>query len=95
VKTVAAADANRNFSSLLREVQEGEVVTITSHGRPIAEISPKGSRHAANSRRRVSTRHESGDRDEHERAKRRLFEHLDRQSYLGLGRFERDWAHDD
>ncbi len=38
--TVSAAEANRNFSALLRRVQQGERVTITSRGRPVAEIAP-------------------------------------------------------
>ncbi len=37
---VSAAEANRNFSALLRRVQQGERVTITSRGRPVAEIVP-------------------------------------------------------
>lgn len=36
--TISAADANRNFSKLLRSVREGARVTITSHGEPVAEI---------------------------------------------------------
>jgi prevent-host-death family protein len=39
-KTVSAADANRNFSQLLREVKEGRGYVVTSHGRPVARISP-------------------------------------------------------
>ena len=37
---ISAAEANRNFSALLRRVQQGERVTITSRGRPVAEIAP-------------------------------------------------------
>jgi prevent-host-death family protein len=37
---VSAAEANRNFSALLRRVQQGERITITSRGRPVAEIAP-------------------------------------------------------
>ena len=37
---VSAAEANRNFSALLRRVQQGERVIITSRGRPVAEIAP-------------------------------------------------------
>jgi prevent-host-death family protein len=40
MKHVSAAEANRNFSRLLREVSAGETVTITSHGRPIAKLVP-------------------------------------------------------
>ena len=38
--TVSAADANREFSKLLRRVREGQSVTITSHGRPVAKLVP-------------------------------------------------------
>jgi prevent-host-death family protein len=39
-QTVSAADANRRFSELLRTVQAGRSVIITSHGRPVAKIVP-------------------------------------------------------
>ncbi|TAJ78415.1 MAG: type II toxin-antitoxin system prevent-host-death family antitoxin [Gallionellaceae bacterium] len=38
--TITAADANRQFSSLLRKVAQGETVTVTSRGKPVATISP-------------------------------------------------------
>lgn len=38
---VPAAEANRRFSELLRGVrEEGTTFTITSHGRPVAEVRP-------------------------------------------------------
>ena len=37
---VNAADANRSFSKLLREVAKGEYITVLSHGRPVATLSP-------------------------------------------------------
>ena len=40
--TVSAADANREFSKLLRQVRDGHSVTITSHGRPVAKLVPVG-----------------------------------------------------
>jgi len=40
--TVSAADANREFSKLLRRVRDGQSVTITSHGRPVAKLVPVG-----------------------------------------------------
>jgi len=40
--SVSAADANREFSKLLRRVREGQTVTITSHGRPVARLVPVG-----------------------------------------------------
>ncbi len=40
MKTVSAADANRHFSSVLREVASGQVVTVLSRGKPVATIGP-------------------------------------------------------
>ena len=40
MKTVTAADANRNFSSLLREARHGEVYVVISRGKPVATIGP-------------------------------------------------------
>lgn len=37
---ISAADANRRFSELLRTVKKGGSVTITSHGKPVAKITP-------------------------------------------------------
>lgn len=37
---ISAADANREFSKLLRQVREGRSFTVTSHGRPVARIVP-------------------------------------------------------
>ena len=39
-KAISAADANRNFSRLLRNVKEGRSYVVTSHGRPVARIAP-------------------------------------------------------
>jgi prevent-host-death family protein len=40
MKTISAAEANRHFSKLLREVRAGETVLITSRGEPVAQIVP-------------------------------------------------------
>jgi prevent-host-death family protein len=37
---ISAAEANRNFSRVLREVRDGRSYVITSHGRPVATIAP-------------------------------------------------------
>jgi len=39
-KVVSAADANRRFSELLRTVKKAGNVVVTSHGRPVARITP-------------------------------------------------------
>lgn len=40
MKTVTAADANRHFSNVLREVAQGEAFTVLSRGKPVATIAP-------------------------------------------------------
>lgn len=40
MKTISAGDANRHFSSVLRDVSAGEVVMVLSRGKPVATISP-------------------------------------------------------
>jgi len=37
---ISAAEANRSFSRLLRDVQAGQSYVVTSHGRPVARIVP-------------------------------------------------------
>ena len=39
-KTVSAAEANRNFSRILRAVREGQSYLVTAHGAPVARIVP-------------------------------------------------------
>ena len=38
--TISAAEANRHFSRVLRQVAQGETLTITSRGKPLATIAP-------------------------------------------------------
>ena len=40
MKLITAAEANRHFSTLLRAVADGERITVTSRGKPVAMISP-------------------------------------------------------
>jgi prevent-host-death family protein len=39
-EAVSSADANRNFSRILRGVRAGRTYVITSYGRPVARIVP-------------------------------------------------------
>lgn len=41
-KAISAAEANRNFSRVLREVRDGQSYVVTAHGKPIAKIVPIG-----------------------------------------------------
>ena len=79
MKTVTAAEANRQFSKILRDVEGGEEVTITSHGRPVARMSP------------IRTR----TREERTAAFERLMERLRNQAALNLPRITRDDIYDD
>src|SRR3546814_18547294 len=42
MRRVTAADANRYFSRILRDVRDGETVTVTSRGVEVAMIVPIG-----------------------------------------------------
>ncbi len=39
-KPIAAAEANRQFSRILRDVQGGDSFVVTARGRPVARIVP-------------------------------------------------------
>ena len=39
-ETISAADANRRFSALIRDVRDGQTFIVTSHGKPVARILP-------------------------------------------------------
>jgi len=39
-KRITAADANRNFSKLLRGIRDGKSYLVTSNGRLVARITP-------------------------------------------------------
>lgn len=39
-KSIAAAEANRSFSRILRDVQAGDSFVVTAHGKPVARIVP-------------------------------------------------------
>ena len=79
MKTVTAAEANRQFSAVLRQVAQGERVLVTSRGKPVATIEPV----RPPSRTAMSA------------AKRRLLEHLDSLPVSGQARdWTRDELYD-
>jgi len=78
--TISAAEANRQFSRLLRAARQGKRVTITSHGQPVAELGP------------VS---EATSQAEHRRAAHRaLMAHLDRVEPRVIEPWTRDELYD-
>ena len=40
MQTVRAVDANRHFSSVLKQVAQGEEFLVISRGKPVATIAP-------------------------------------------------------
>ncbi len=40
--TIGTFEAKTHFSALIERVEHGESITITKHGREVAEIIPKG-----------------------------------------------------
>lgn len=40
MRAVGAFDAKTHFSSLLEQVERGEQIIITKHGRPVAKLVP-------------------------------------------------------
>lgn len=83
MKTVTAAEANRNFSKLLRQAENGETVTVTSHGKAIARIVPmQGEQNAIERARR-------------EQAREALFDRLRSQPALNAGKMTRDEIYDE
>lgn len=81
MRIVTAAEANRYFSKVLRDVKAGETVVVTSHGEPVARIEPVPTDVAEKARRAE--------------ALRELLEHLRSRPALNLGRITRDEIYDD
>lgn len=53
--TISAAEANRSFSRLLREVrEEGRSFLVTSHGTPVARLVPCAAKDAARETARLA-----------------------------------------
>ena len=46
MKTIGAYEAKTHLPRLLAEVEAGETITITKHGRPVAVLSPARARQA-------------------------------------------------
>ena len=53
-QAISAAEANRSFSRLLREVRDGRSYVVTAHGKPVARIVPCTEGDAARSAARTA-----------------------------------------
>jgi prevent-host-death family protein len=78
-KAISAADANRKFSQLLRDVREGRSFVVTSHGRPVARIAPVQSQE---------------DRSTRASARSLLLGRLRGEPVVKIGRWKRDDLYD-
>ena len=78
-KAISAADANRKFSQLLRDVREGRSYVVTSHGRPVARIAPVQTKSSGSAAAR---------------ARSSLLDRLRRQPVVKIGRWKRDELYD-
>jgi prevent-host-death family protein len=85
MKQVTAAEANRNFSRIMKDAEAGETIIVTSHGEPTVKI--------------VAVNHVQAMSDVERTRREALWaQHNERllgQPTLNLGRFERDWAYDE
>jgi prevent-host-death family protein len=79
MKTVSAAEANRNFSKLLGGVGKGEEFLITSRGRPVARLVGPSDDEAKKAK---------------ELARQRLFAYLRSRPIQNLPRVTRDEIYD-
>lgn len=81
VRTIAASEANRRFSEILRDAKSGAFITVTSRGRPVAMLGPVG---------------ETGDSAAAEQAGkvRAFMENLKARPLLGEGKLSRDDMYD-
>jgi len=76
VTTVGAREANRSFSKILKEAENGKTVTITRNGRPVARLEPIDLRPKSEEERRA--------------AHKRLMDLLDNGLDLGGRKYTRD-----
>lgn len=80
-RVVTASEANRNFSEVLRHVEQGETVAVTRHGRVMAHIVPSDDAREAERKRRAA-------------AMRDLIDELTSRPVLNLGKVTRDDGYD-
>jgi prevent-host-death family protein len=81
---IGAREANRSFSKILKEAENGETVTITRNGKPVATLVPVLIRPPVS---KMSKK-------EREKARARLMALLEKGFDLGGGPYSRDDMHD-
>jgi prevent-host-death family protein len=78
--SIGAREANRSFSKILKEAENGKSITITRNGKPVARLEPVA----------VKPKSEKSRREAHER----LMKTLEKGFNLGGKGFTRDEMHD-
>ena len=81
MKMISAAEANRQFSRVMREVEGGETYIVTSRGKPCIRME--------------AVRVDDADAARKDAARRDLLEHLRTVKPLNLGKFSRDELYND
>ncbi len=74
--SVGAREANRSFSKILKEAENGKTITITRNGKPVARLVPAGV--------------DSMSEEERKAAHKRLMALLDKGLPLGGRKYTRD-----
>jgi prevent-host-death family protein len=82
MSSVGAREANRSFSKILKEAENGNAVTITRNGKPVARLVPIAVPPLAKSKK------------ERGKARARLMALLEKGFDLGGGPYSRDDMHD-
>ncbi len=79
--SVGAREANRSFSKILKEAENGKTIIITRNGKPVARLEPADKQWKPDAER--------------EKVIREMTEMMRRGMHLGGRRFTRDEMHDD
>jgi prevent-host-death family protein len=82
--TVGAREANRSFSKILKEAENGKSITITRNGKPVARLVPAP----------VLAGVESMSEEERKKAHKELMDLLEKGFDLGGKGFTRDEMHE-
>jgi prevent-host-death family protein len=81
MSVIGAREANRSFSKILKEAENGETITITRNGKPVARLVPAVIRPPLSGKAR-------------EAARKRLMKLLEKGLPLGGKGFTRDEMHE-
>jgi prevent-host-death family protein len=78
---VGAREANRSFSKILKEAENGKTITITRNGKPVARLAPVGKRWKSEAER--------------EKSIARMMKLMEKGLDFGGHRFTRDEMHEE